>query len=217
MQKLKKFSIQFLFICSALLSFTLSPQVFANESPYILMQQASDKLFGEIKANQDKIKQDPNYLKTIVKTTLMPYVHTKYAGSKVLGQFFRRTTPAERDEFFAAFSDFIEQSYAQALTLYTNQDIEIEKAKPITSNLLNIKVLVKQNSQANPIHLNFFWRKNSKSGEWQVYDMAAEGVSMLDTKKQEWSPILRKDGINALIIRVKEAAAAPITVEKNKK
>ena len=217
MKTLQKISFQLLFTCITVLSLMLSTKAMATESPYTLMQQASDQLFGEIRANQDKIKKDPNYLKIIVKNTLMPYVHTKYAGSKVLGQYFRQTTPAERDEFFTAFGHFIEQSYAQALTLYSNQQIEIEKEKPITSNLINIKVLLKQGHQAAPIHLNFFWRKNSKTGQWQVYDMSAEGVSMLDTKKQEWSPILRKNGIQALIVRVKAAAAAPITIDNHKK
>ncbi|HHF2015550.1 TPA: hypothetical protein ACPJJA_001241, partial [Haemophilus influenzae] len=53
----------------------------AETSPYVLMQQASDKLFSDIQANQSKIKQDPNYLRTIVRNDLLPYVNLEYAGS----------------------------------------------------------------------------------------------------------------------------------------
>ena len=67
--------------------------VIANDNPYLLMQNASDKLFSDIKANQAKITQDPNYLKNIVRQDLMPYVHVNYAGSLVLGQHFKTTTP----------------------------------------------------------------------------------------------------------------------------
>ncbi len=185
-----------------------------NSNPYTLMEQSSEKLFGQITAEQSKIKADPNYLKTIVKETLMPYVHVKYAGSLVLGRQLSTINSEERNAFFNAFAEFIEQAYAQALTLYSNQKIDIEKAKPINANIVNIKVQVIQTNGAAPINLNFFWRKNSKSGEWQVYDMAVEGVSMIDTKRQEWSPILRKDGINALIQQVKNAANTPVTLTK---
>ncbi|PJG82551.1 phospholipid-binding protein MlaC [Caviibacterium pharyngocola] len=189
-------------------------QAFADDNPYVLMQQASDKLFGDISANQSKIKQDPNYLKTIVRQDLMPYVHVNYAGSLVLGQYFKSTTPEQREKFFAAFDKFIEQSYAQALTLYTNQKIQIENPKDVAENQVSIRVKVLQGGNAAPVNLNFFWRKNSKTGKWQVYDMAAEGVSMVDTKKQEWSGILRKDGIDALTAQVQKAASVPVKLSK---
>ncbi|CAM3723254.1 phospholipid-binding protein MlaC [Avibacterium endocarditidis] len=189
-------------------------QAMADDSPYGLMQKASDKLFNDIANSQSQIKQNPNYLRTIVRKDLMPYVHVNYAGSLVLGQYFKSTTPEQRTKFFAAFDQFIEQSYAQVLTLYKNQKIDIEKPKNVSDNQMSIRVKVMQNGNAQPINLTFFWRKNSRTGEWQVYDMAAEGVSMVNTKKQEWSATLRKDGIEALTQQVQKAANAPVTLGK---
>lgn len=188
--------------------------VMANDNPYVLMQQSSDKLFNNIKANQARITQDPNYLKTIVRQDLMPYVHVNYAGSLVLGQYFKTTTPEQRSKFFTAFDQFIVQAYAQALTLYKDQKIEIEQPKNVSDSKVSIRVKVIQSGNQAPINLNFYWRKNSKDGKWQVYDMAAEGVSMVDTKKQEWSGILRKDGIEALTAQVQKAANVPVTLSK---
>lgn len=186
----------------------------AADSPYTLMQQASDKLFNDIKANQAKVSQDPNYLKNIVRQDLLPYVHVNYAGSLVLGQHFKSTTPEQRNKFFAAFEQFIVQAYAQALTSYKDQKIEIENPKEVADSKVNIRLKIIQGGNQAPINLNFYWRKNSKDGKWQVYDMAAEGVSMVDTKKQEWSTILRKDGIDALTAQVQKAADAPVTLSK---
>lgn len=188
--------------------------VMANDSPYLLMQNASDKLFSDIKANQAKITQDPNYLKNIVRQDLMPYVHVNYAGSLVLGQHFKTTTPEQRSKFFTAFDQFIVQAYAQALTMYKDQKVEIEQPKDVSDSKVSIRVKVIQSGNQAPINLNFYWRKNSKDGKWQVYDMAAEGVSMVDTKKQEWSSILRKDGIDALTEQVQKAANVPVTLNK---
>ena len=188
--------------------------VIANDNPYLLMQNASDKLFSDIKANQAKITQDPNYLKNIVRQDLMPYVHVNYAGSLVLGQHFKTTTPEQRSKFFTAFDQFIVQAYAQALTMYKDQKVEIEQPKDVSDSKVSIRVKVLQSGNQAPINLNFYWRKNSKDGKWQVYDMAAEGVSMVDTKKQEWSSILRKDGIDALTEQVQKAANVPVTLNK---
>ena len=187
----------------------------AETSPYVLMQQASDKLFADIKNNQEKIKKDPNYLRTIVRNDLLPYVQVNYAGSLVLGSHFKSTTPEQREKFFKAFSDFIEQAYAQVLTAYTDQNIQIEPAKEVgDKNLVSIRVNIVQNGGQAPIKLDFKWRKNSKTGEWQAYDMVAEGVSMVVTKQNEWSGILRQQGIDALTAQIQKSAAAPVTLSK---
>ncbi|MGX2950205.1 phospholipid-binding protein MlaC [Ursidibacter sp. B-7004-1] len=196
------------------LSTLFSGMAIASTSPYVLMQQTADKLFGDIKANQSKIKQDPNYLRTIVRNDLMPHIHVKYAGQLVLGKNLSSTTDAQKEAFFTAFGQFIEQSYAQVLTQYSNQKVEIESEKPVgDKTIVSIRVNVLQSGNAQPIKLDFKWRKNSKTGEWQAYDMAAEGVSMVATKQNEWSGILRQKGIDALTAQVAQSAKQPITLK----
>ena len=213
--KFTQFKKWFRVMAFAVTALFVTQTVRAETSPYVLMQQASDKLFADIKNNQAKIKKDPNYLRTIVRNDLLPYVQVNYAGSLVLGSHFKSTTPEQREKFFKAFSDFIEQAYAQVLTAYTDQNIQIEPAKEVgDKNLVSIRVNIMQNGGQAPIKLDFKWRKNSKTGEWQAYDMVAEGVSMVVTKQNEWSGILRQQGIDALTAQIQKSAAAPVTLSK---
>ncbi|RDE75713.1 phospholipid-binding protein MlaC [Haemophilus parainfluenzae] len=215
MMKFTQFKKWFSVMAFAVTALFVTQTVRAETSPYVLMQQASDKLFADIKSNQAKIKKDPNYLRTIVRNDLLPYVQVNYAGSLVLGSHFKSTTPEQREKFFKAFSDFIEQAYAQVLTAYTDQNIQIEPAKEVgDKNLVSIRVNIMQNGGQAPIKLDFKWRKNSKTGEWQAYDMVAEGVSMVVTKQNEWSGILRQQGIDALTAQIQKSAAAPVTLSK---
>jgi len=215
MMKFTQFKKWFSVMAFAVTALFVTQTVRAETSPYVLMQQASDKLFSDIKNNQAKIKKDPNYLRTIVRNDLLPYVQVNYAGSLVLGSHFKSTTPEQREKFFKAFSDFIEQAYAQVLTAYTDQNIQIEPAKEVgDKNLVSIRVNIVQNGGQAPIKLDFKWRKNSKTGEWQAYDMVAEGVSMVVTKQNEWSGILRQQGIEALTAQIQKSAAAPVTLSK---
>ena len=213
--KFIQFKKWFSVMAFAVTALFVTQTVRAETSPYVLMQQASDKLFADMKNNQAKIKKDPNYLRTIVRNDLLPYVQVNYAGSLVLGSHFKSTTPEQREKFFKAFSDFIEQAYAQVLTAYTDQNIQIEPAKEVgDKNLVSIRVNIMQNGGQAPIKLDFKWRKNSKTGEWQAYDMVAEGVSMVVTKQNEWSGILRQQGIEALTAQIQKSAAAPVTLSK---
>lgn len=192
-----------------------SSQAFAETSPYVLMQKTADKLFSDIKANQGKIKSNPEYLRTIVRNDLMPHVHVKYAGQLVLGKSLSSANEAQREKFFDAFGQFIEQSYAQVLTQYSDQKVEIESEKPTDGkSIVTIRVNVISANNTPPIKLDFKWRKNSRTGEWQAYDMAAENVSMVATKQNEWSSILRQQGIDTLTAQVAQSAKQPITLSK---
>lgn len=211
LKTLKKILVAGVVAVSALVSQT----ALASTSPYVLMQQTADKLFGDIKANQSKIKANPDHLRTIVRNDLMPHIHVKYAGQLVLGKNLASATDAQKEAFFSAFGQFIEQSYAQVLTQYTDQQVQIESEKPLgDKSIVSIRVNVLQNGNAQPIKLDFKWRKNSKTGQWQAYDMAAEGVSMVATKQNEWSGILRQKGIDALTAQVAQSAKQPITLGK---
>ena len=189
-------------------------QVMAEDTPYDLTQKVSAKLFSDIKANQSKIKQDPNYLRTIVRQDLMPYVHVKYAGSKILGQNYKTATQEERDRYFAVLDKYIEQVYAQVLTMYSDQSIQIGKMKEESASLAIVNVKVAQPNNQPPLNVDFYWYKNSKTGQWQVYDMTAGGASMVNTKQQEWSPIIRKQGLDALTAQLQKSADTPITLSK---
>lgn len=125
-----------------------------------------------------------------------------------------RLKPKKR-HFFNAFGQFVEQAYAQVLTQYTNQKVDIENEKPLgDKTIVSIRVNVLPSGNTQPIKLDFKWRKNSRTGEWQAYDMAAEGISMIATKQNEWSGILRQKGIDALTAQVAQSAKQPITLGK---
>jgi len=184
-------------------------------NPYKLMNEAAEKTFTRLKNEQPKIKQDPNYLREVVRQELMPYVQVKYAGALVLGRYYRDATPAQRDAYFAAFGDYLAQAYGQALALYNGQTYQIQPEQPIgDANIVAIRVTIIDPNGRPPVRLDFQWRKNSQTGNWQAYDMVAEGISMITTKQNEWGDLLRTKGIDGLTAQLKVYAAQPITLDK---
>lgn len=207
-------------ILAALLA--LSPLVCAQAAPvvdqtnpYALMNAAADKTFTRLKNEQSQIRQNPNYLRTVVREELLPYVQIKYAGALVLGTYYRQATPAQREAYFTAFQSYLEQAYGQALAMYQSQTYQVAPEKPLgDATIIAIRVTIVDQGGRPPIRLDFQWRKNSQTGNWQAYDMIAEGVSMITTKQNEWASTLRQGGIDGLTRQLQAAAAQPITLDK---
>jgi len=184
-------------------------------NPYQMMNEVAAKTFNRLKTEQPKIKQDPNYLRQVVREELLPYVQIKYAGALVLGRYYKDATPAQRDAYFSAFGDYLAQAYGQALALYHGQTYQIAPEQPLgNATIIAIRVTITDTNGQPPVRLDFQWRKNSRTGEWQAYDMIAEGVSMITTKQNEWGDVLRQKGIDGLTERLKAYANEPITLDK---
>lgn len=176
-------------------------------TPYHLMNDVISKTFTRLKNEQSKIHQDPKYLRTIVREELLPYVQVKYVGALVLGRYYHKATQAQRNAYFTALQAYLEQVYSQALALYTNQTYRIELEKPLgAATIFAIRVAIIDRGGRLPVHLDFQWRKNSISGNWQIYDMIVEGVSLITTKQNEWATTLRTKGIDGLTQQLQTAA-----------
>ncbi|CAO95371.1 phospholipid-binding protein MlaC [Erwinia tasmaniensis] len=184
-------------------------------NPYKLMDEAAAKTFTRLKDEQPAIRKNPDYLRQIVREELLPYVQVKYAGALVLGRYYKDATPAQRDAYFNAFNDYLVQAYGQALAMYSGQTYQIAPEQPIDgANIIAIRVTIIDPNGRPPVRLDFQWRKNSVNGHWQAYDMIAEGVSMITTKQNEWSDLLRQKGIDGLTERLKSNAQQPVTLDK---
>ncbi len=191
----------------------------ANSDPYQEMQVAADKIFSTLKANSAEVKSNPNLLKDIVKQDLLPYVQVKYSAALILGNYYKTATDAQRTAYFTAFENYLVQAFAQALSLYNGQTYQVESAKNLDGkSLLSIRVLLIQpDKNQQPVRIDFQWRKNSVTGEWKAYDLIAEGVSMITTKQNEWSTLLRQQGIDALTKQLNSLASQNIDPNANNK
>ncbi|OCG01424.1 phospholipid-binding protein MlaC [Gilliamella sp. wkB112] len=190
------------------LTLVFSATAFAENNPYNEMQVAADKIFNTMKSQSSAIKANPDKLKNIVRTDLLPYVQVKYAGALILGNYYKSATDAQRTAYFNAFENYLVQAFAQALSMYNGQTYQVEPASDLNGkNLISIRILLIQpDKNQQPLRIDFQWRKNSVTSEWKAYDLIAEGVSMITTKQNEWSTILRQDGIDALTKQLSDLA-----------
>ncbi|MEZ9600143.1 ABC transporter substrate-binding protein [Vibrio sp. 10N.286.46.A8] len=185
--------------------------------PYQMMTQVAEEAFARLKNEQENIQQDPELLKVIVEEELMPYVNAQYAALKLLGPNLKGADRGDVRVFIDAFRKYLVSSYAQVLTQYTDQTIKFgpEPTIKTDSRITSIKVDIIDTSRPN-INLEFKLRKDKKSGEWKAFDMVAEGISLLSSKKSEWNTKIRQEGILQVADELEKLASQPIRFESNK-
>ena len=182
------------------------------QDPYQLVKDAAGKTFTRLEHDASLVQKDPNHLRTIIREELLPYVDNKFAAYKVIGKELKNTTPPQRDRFVSAFTDYIVATYADALGKYDKQTIKVEQSQPLDAKKeVSVKVTVLDPGKPE-INVVFQLRKNSKTDEWKVFDMIAEGVSLLASKQSELGGSIRQKGIDSVSSMLEEHNRKPATL-----
>ena len=119
----------------------------------------------------------------------------------VLGRHWRTATPGQKSKFSHVFRTHLIQVYTSQLGVYGGEIIEIEKSAQLSKKDTVIYTLVIRNED-DPLRLD--WRVRETKRGLKVIDVAAEGVSMLTTKRSEFTSLVAREGVDALIGRLED-------------
>ncbi|MDN3653525.1 phospholipid-binding protein MlaC [Thalassotalea ponticola] len=181
-----------------------------KSNPYVMVEQVAQITFDRLAKQEADIRANPELLKDVVREELMPYIFYQYAGLKVLGNYAKQASQQERRDFVAAFREYLITSYAQVFTLYDRQAVVFQPAKDFANKKIVMVPVDIIDEQRPPINLQFKVRKNSKSNQWQAFDLVAEGVSLLDAKQKELRSILAQNGVPEVTQMLIEKSKRPI-------
>nr|WP_249364746.1 ABC transporter substrate-binding protein [Pseudoalteromonas rubra] len=167
-----------------------------QSNPYGLIKSVGDQLFVDIsKLNMLEEAQKKAELKKLVRAQLMPHIDIKYVSFKLLGKHVREIKREQAVTFIDAVESYLANTYANALMSYKGQQVNfIEPVVSSDSKFASVKSEIVE-PNAPTIDIVFKFRKN-KSGEWQVYDLVAESISLLSAKQKEITARISEVGID---------------------
>jgi phospholipid transport system substrate-binding protein len=186
----------------------------AEVAPEQLVRSTADVILSEIKKNREVYSKDYAKLYKMADEKVLPHFDFRRMSQWVLGRSWRDATPEQRERFVAVFRDLLVRTYSTALLNYKDQEI-IYLPVPVQagSDEALVKTEVKQGGgQPNiPIHYSFF---KNRDGQWKVYDVTIEGVSLVTNYRSVYATKIREKGIDALISEISDSNKKALTTRK---
>lgn len=172
------------FLLTLLFSVSLMAQTQTAKDPQQLLVSIGDQLFSDIGKVNSQGNASKHEMSAIVSKHLMPHIDVKFVSYKLLGKHIKGIERAQATGFISAVEHYLTMTYASALMKYTGQEIKFEKNNDVTTgDFTTVKTQI-IDSQAPIIDLHFKLR-HGKDGSWKVYDIVAEGISLLSAKQKE--------------------------------
>ncbi len=130
-----------------------------------------------------------------MKGIIFPKFNFLEMGKRSLGsKRWKERSPEERKVFIDVFGKLLENSYANKLESYHDEKInyvdEIVKGKYA---MVKTEVIRKNGT------VNVDYKLIRGGGEWRVYDIVVEGVSMIKNYRSQFARIIHQDSFDTLM------------------
>ena len=123
----------------------------------------------------------------------------------VLGRHWRAAAPEQRESFSQAFEEHIVRVYTSRLRSYGGEEAAIRGAAARTGRDAVVAMEVRR-PEGPPLRLD--WLVRRAESQYRVIDVAAQGVSLLTTKREEFNAVVARVGLDGLIAQLQALNAA---------
>ena len=122
-------------------------------------------------------------------------------AKRALGRHWQGLSAQDRQEFTALFTDLIERAYLSKIERYSGEKIAYT-GEAVDSGLATVRTrfVTKQGTEV-PID----YRMQQKGDRWLVYDVAIEGVSLINNYRTQFDKIIQTSSYAELVRKLKAA------------
>ncbi|NIP74370.1 MAG: ABC transporter substrate-binding protein [Gammaproteobacteria bacterium] len=173
-----------------------------TDSPGRFVRDAAERLLSEVEDRKRELKEHPERVQEVVRRILLPVVDVVGAARWVMGKYWHRSTPEQRERFATEFTDLLIRSYSAPLVDYTDVKISVRDTQRSQDGRQAIVRTTIAPGDREPINVDF--RLHGRSGEWKVYDVMVEGVSALVNFRTAYYEYIARWGVDGLIERLAE-------------
>jgi phospholipid transport system substrate-binding protein len=173
-------------------------------------------MLDALNEHRDLFRKDRDALYAAVDEILLPRFDQNYSGGLVMGKYWRRATPEQRDRFIKALYRSLLRTYAEGILDYRGDELEV---LPVEGDLSEGKALVEtrvtlDTGVVTPVN----YRMRLVDGSWKAYDVIIEGISYVSNYRTQYAEEFRAKGIDEVIKELEAKATgteeAPAPAEK---
>jgi phospholipid transport system substrate-binding protein len=170
----------------------------AAGAPDALVRETAERTLARMTAEREVLKSDLGKLYRMVDEIVLPHFDFERMSQLVLGKHWRDAAAEQRTRFTGEFKQLLVRTYATALFDYTGQKIVY---KPLHANPADTDVVVKTEIETGTgpaVPMHFAMWKNG-AGEWKVFDVRIDGVSLVTNYRNSYSKTIQTEGLETLI------------------
>ena len=168
----------------------------AQADPVEVVRETAERVLEQLRSDRARY-QDDKALFGLVREVVFPHLDRERTAQWVLGANWRKATPAQREQFVEEFSELLLRTYGTALRQYDSEVLNFLPVNaPDGANRVTVRTEI---VRPDGPKVSVDYQLTNRSGEWKVYDVVIENVSLVITYRSEYAAIIKRDGMDGLL------------------
>lgn len=165
--------------------------------PEQLVRSITEQVLAAIKQDPALKAGDRAKALALAEEKILPHVDFVTATRLAAGRTWTTATPDQRNRLVAEFRAMLVRTYSTAIDAYRGQTMEVlpvQIAPGATQTTVRNRYV---RPGAPPVIVSY--SMHLTDGNWKIYDIVVEGVSLVLTYRTEFEQVARQSGIEGLI------------------
>jgi phospholipid transport system substrate-binding protein len=121
-------------------------------------------------------------------------------SKRALGDYWKRLNEKERQEFVDLFKSLLAATYAGRIEGYAGEQLAYLSERQLESGYAEVRAKLVSKKGEVPIDFRLF----KKDGEWRVYDIVIEGISLVHNYRGQFTKIIRTASYADLLDKLRQ-------------
>jgi phospholipid transport system substrate-binding protein len=180
----------------------------AQEAPDALVKRVSDELLQLVRTDKQLASGDQRKVIEVAEAKVLPHFDFERMTRLAVGKNWAQASDAQKQALVKEFRTMLVRTYSSSLSAYRNQTIEVKPTKMAAGDKdTTVRTAVIQPG-GPPIPIDYAMEKAEK-GNWMVYDVVIDGVSLVTTYRGSFNDQIQKGGIDGLIKTLADRNRSP--------
>ncbi len=177
-------------------------------SPSKIVLDNSQRVLSTLESRRAEFTKNRAALRAFINSEFNTMFDRDYAARQVLGRHARGASDADVKLFADALADNLMQRYGSSLLDFNTQlRVKVKSESPLPRGL-GVKVSSEfQRSGGDAIPVDYFMRQSG--GTWKVFDVMVEGVSYVQTFRQQFDGELQSKSIKQVATDLRSGTTNP--------
>ena len=130
-------------------------------------------------------------------------------AKRVLGVHWRRLNDEEKDEFVGLFQRLLAKTYAGNIESYSGEQVSY-LGERVAGEFAEVRTKILSANTEIPLD----YRLLNLGGEWRVYDVVVDGVSLVSNYRGQFARILRSGSFADVLEQLRQKVGADDPVKR---
>jgi phospholipid transport system substrate-binding protein len=193
------------FFGAALLLVMMTPGTpLSAGEPTEQLRQSIDSLVSVLKSSEFKGEAKAKERRQKLRELIYPRFDFTEMAKRALGSHWQRRNPEEQNEFVKLFTALLEDAYLDTIESYKGEKVQYLNER-LDQNFAQVDTKI-TDPQGQDYSINY--RLHNVGGEWKIYDVIIENISLVNNYRSQFNRILGKSSYEELIAAMKEKKLA---------